>query len=268
MGNYPKTAGETLKRVRAAKPLIHSITNYVVMNSTANVLLAAGASPVMAHATEEVEELALQASAVVINIGTLSKTWIDSMVLAVRVCRDRGIPYVLDPVGAGATDFRTQTTRRLIREATPTVIRGNASEIMAIAQHGGSARGVDTTDGMEKGSDAARELAISIGSTVAVTGSEDFVTDGEIALRVRGGHPLLTAVTGTGCAADVLIAAFLSQEADPPVAAACALAYFGVAAQKAADQAAGPGSFWVKVIDELHGTTPAELQSKVRIDRA
>ncbi len=266
MTDYRKMAGATLHAIRSSKPVVHNITNYVVMNSTANVLLAMGASPIMAHAPEEVEELVAIAGSLVINIGTLSKPWIDSMMVAARACASAGKPYVLDPVGSGATKLRTETAKTLIREATPTVVRGNASEILSLSPEGGAARGVDSAHTVDQAVDAARHVANSLKTVVAVTGEKDLVTDGRSSVAISGGHALMGYVTGTGCAATVIVAAFLAAEKDPVAATACGLAFFKLAGEKAASMAEAPGSFWVRVLDALYSITPDELESKARID--
>jgi hydroxyethylthiazole kinase len=268
MPDYGKSAGEILARIRAHKPVVHSITNYVVMNSTANVLLAMGASPIMAHALEEIEEVVSIANAVVVNIGTLSKSWIESMRSACRVAADLGKPFVLDPVGSGATKLRTSTARNLIETALPTVIRGNASEILSLSAQGAKTRGVDSINSMEDAIEAARAIAASLGTIIAVTGERDLVTDGKRSLIITGGHPLLGYVTGTGCAATVIIAAFLAEEKDPMISTAAALAFFGLAGERAASQAPTPGSFWISVVDELYAITPEELETAARITEA
>jgi len=265
MADYGKSAGKMLARIRSARPVVHSITNYVVMNSTANVLLAMGASPIMAHAAEELEELVHIASSVVINIGTLSSPWIESMTMTAHLCKVEGKPFVLDPVGAGATRLRTDTAFQLIT-SLPTVIRGNASEILALSPQGGITRGVDSVNEIEDAMDAARSISDSLGTVIAVTGERDLVTDGTRSLIVHGGHPLMGYVTGTGCAATVTVGAFLAVEKDPLAATASALAFFGLAGQKAAEVASAPGSFWVQVIDALYNITPEELEAETRID--
>jgi hydroxyethylthiazole kinase len=258
-------AGEILARIRDSRPIVHSITNYVVMNSTANVLLAMGASPIMAHAPEEIEDLSLITSSLVINIGTLSKPWIESMMLAGRLAKVAGKPFVLDPVGSGATKLRTETARNIIKSSLPTAIRGNASEILSLSPQGGTTRGVDSIHSMEDAVDAARSIATSLGTVIAVTGERDLVTDGKRSLIVSGGSPLMGYVTGTGCAASVIVGAFLAAEKDAVTASACALAFFKLAGEKAATEAKSPGSFWVKVLDALFEITPADLDSKARI---
>ncbi|MBI5568618.1 MAG: hydroxyethylthiazole kinase [Desulfomonile tiedjei] len=267
MSQYQKTAGEILGRIRRARPVVHSITNYVVMNSTANVLLAMGASPIMAHAQEEIEEIVTIASSVVINIGTLSQPWIQSMKAAAQTAKKAGKPFLLDPVGAGATKLRTRTALDIIDAAVPTVVRGNASEILSLSSQGGTTRGVDSIHTPEEALDPAREIALSMETVIAVTGQRDIVTDGRRSLVVSGGDALMSYVTGTGCAASVIIGAFLAEEMDPLVATACALAFFGVAGEKAASEAPVPGSFWVKVLDALYTITPEQLGAAARISR-
>lgn len=266
--NYSRTAARILSQVRANRPVVHSITNYVVMNSTANVLLAMGASPIMAHAPEEMEELVNIAGCVVINIGTLSRPWIGSMITTVRLCSRTGTPYVLDPVGAGATALRTDTAKDLIKTAKPKTIRGNASEILALSPQGGITRGVDAMHDVTDAIQAAAGIASSLETVVGVTGERDLVTDGTRSLIVTGGHPLMGYVTGTGCAASVIVGAFLAMEEDALLATSSALAFFGLAGEKAAEEANAPGTFWVKVLDALYAITPEELESRARIEEA
>lgn len=268
MTDYAARAGEILRKVREARPVVHNVTNYVVMNSTANVLLAMGASPIMSHAPEELEELIRIAGVCVINIGTLSTGWVPSMTRAAELCSQIGKPYVLDPVGAGATQLRTETAAEIIRWAVPAAIRGNASEILALSEKGGATRGVDSVHAVHDAIDAANELARLHGTVVAATGVQDFVTNGDMGLVVTGGHQLMEYVTGTGCAASVVTAAFIAVDDDPLVASASGLAYFGLAGEKAAGAAHAPGSFWVKLLDALYEITPEELAQKARIKTA
>ncbi len=258
-------AAVALAALRERRVLVHSITNYVVMNSTANVLLAAGASPVMAHAREEVEEMAALAGAVVLNIGTLSPAWVEAMRLAGAAANRHRVPVVLDPVGAGATTYRTTTARSLASELEIAVIRGNASEILSVAGLDATTRGVDAAHDVGEAARVGAELARRLGCAVAITGEVDLVTDGARVFEIRGGHPLMGRVTGTGCAATALVAAFCAVEADPAVAAAGALAYFGIAGERAAERAAGPGSFQIALYDALAAISPAELAAAARI---
>jgi hydroxyethylthiazole kinase len=265
MSSINKRAGEILAGVRSSNPVVHSITNYVVMNSTANVLLAVGAAPIMAHASEELDEITSIASSVVLNIGTLSKSWVECMILAGRFAKSKSKPLVLDPVGAGATKLRTDAANKIINSSPPSVIRGNASEILSLSPSDGKTRGVDSMHASQDALDAARHIAESRGTVVAVTGATDYITDGRISYKVSNGHELLSKVTGTGCAATVVIGAFLAVE-DSALAAAAALAYFGLAGETAAKKAKGPGSFWIGVIDALYNITPEDLQKGARIE--
>ncbi len=265
MADATIAAAEALEMMRRKNPVVHSITNYVVMNSTANVLLSIGAAPIMSHAMEELEEIVSIANSVVINIGTLSKPWIESMNVAARLSKAMEKNLVLDPVGAGATQLRTNTAHEILTQSTPTVVRGNASEIMSLAAAGGTTRGVDSVNRSDEAFEAAKSIAQKTGAVVAATGAQDFITNGSESYVVSNGHPLLSKVTGTGCAATVTIAAFLASDMDPCVATAGALAYFGLAGEHAAKNANGPGSFWVNMIDALYNITPDQLAREARI---
>lgn len=255
----------TLMDIRARKPLIHNITNFVVMNSTANVLLALGASPVMAHAMGEVEEMVAYAGALVLNIGTLEKPWIEAMILAARKATTLNTPIVLDPVGAGATRLRTETCGHILAEAKVSVVRGNASEILALGAGLGGGKGVDSTRGVDEAVEAARELARRLSAVIAITGPVDLVTDGERILRLAGGHPLMAMVTGTGCAATAVIGAFLAVEPDPFLATACGLSFFKSCGERAAVGASGPGTFAVQLVDALYTISPEEAAASCRV---
>ncbi len=250
----------TLQAVREQAPLVHSITNYVSMDVTANALLAAGAAPAMVHAEEEVEHFVGIASALVINIGTLSPPWVRAMERAARRAVELGTPWVLDPVGAGATPYRTRTAGDLAGLA-PTVIRGNASEILALAGTGAGARGVDSVHASGDAAGVAASLAQRIGCVVVVTGAIDYVTDGYRMVAVANGHPLMTRVTALGCTASALVGAFLAVQSDAVVASAHALAVLAVAGEVAADGAEGPGSLRVRLLDALHTLGPEKLAS-------
>ena len=258
--------GTTLRDLRERKPLVHQITNYVVMNETANATLALGALPVMAHAPEEVEEMVGLASALVLNIGTLSKHWIDAMLIAGRAASERGIPVVLDPVGAGATAYRTDTARRILDEVRVTVLRGNPGEVATLVGADAEVRGVESmTIGLEPPA-LAREAARGLGVVVSVTGPIDNVSDGERSLSVANGHPLLAAVTGTGCTSTALTGCFLALKPDEPLeAAAEALAALGVAAEDAAARAEGPGTVHARLYDALAALDPDTLDGHARI---
>jgi hydroxyethylthiazole kinase len=258
--------GETLRRIRETKLLVHQITNYVVMNETANATLALGALPVMAHAREEVEEMVGLASALVINIGTLSAPWVESMLLAGRAASVRGIPVVLDPVGAGATRYRTETAKRILDEVGVTVLRGNAGEVATLIGVDAEVRGVESVGAVDDPRELARTAAAAFGCIASVTGPVDHVSDGERTLAVANGHELLAAVTGTGCMSSALTGCFLAGKRDEPLAAAAeALAAFGVAGEDAAVDAKGPGSFHVGLYDALAALDPATLDGRAKI---
>lgn len=263
--SHTTAAWDALQALRASKPLVHNITNYVVMNNSANALLAIGASPAMVHAAEEVEAFVEIASALVINIGTLSPDWVEAMHLATRRAVALNKPWALDPVGTGATPYRTQVAHTLIGER-PTVVRGNASEILALANASDvSTRGVDSTEESEAALLPARELALQRGCVVAVTGAIDIVTDGEQVLRVANGHPLMTRVTGLGCSATAIIGAFLTVHPDPLEATAFALAIFGLAGEIAAQHARGPGSLQMHLLDALYQLDQTAIQKGIKI---
>jgi hydroxyethylthiazole kinase len=258
-------AAATLERVRSESPLVQNITNYVVMNTTANALLAVGASPAMVHAVEEVEEFVGISRALVINVGTLSAPWVEAMRAAATRAAERGIPWVLDPVGAGATAFRTGVSQELAR-LRPAAIRGNASEIMAVAGGSGGTKGVDSTQRSADSLDAARELASRLGTVVAVTGATDYVTDGTRMVAVSNGHAMMARVTGLGCTATALCGAFLAVEKDPLAAVAHALAVLGVAGEMAADLSHGPGSLQLHLLDALYTMDERVLADRARVD--
>ncbi|MBC8419178.1 MAG: hydroxyethylthiazole kinase [Pseudomonadota bacterium] len=259
-------AAENLKAIRAKKPLIHNITNYVVMNYTANALLACGASPVMAHAPEEVEEMVSFAGALVLNIGTLTKAWVDAMLIAGKKANKLNVPIVLDPVGSGATRLRTESAKQLINELSVSVIRGNASEVLSLAREGSRTKGVDSIHSVEEAENAALVLAKELNTTLAITGPIDLITDGERIFRVLNGHELMGFVTGTGCTATALIGAFLSVDRDPVSATATALAYFGLAGEIGAAVSKGPGSFQIALLDALFGMDEKILSNGAKIE--
>jgi len=258
--------GQTLGRLRERKPLVHQITNYVVMNETANATLALGALPVMAHAREEVEEMVGLAGALVLNIGTLSPHWINAMLLAGKAANARDVPVVLDPVGAGATRYRTDTARRILDEVKVTVLRGNQGEVATLVGVEAEVRGVESVEFGGEAADLARAAARSLSLVASVTGPVDHVSDGDRVLAIANGHELLATVTGTGCMSSAITGCFLAAKPIPPLeAAAEALAAFGVAAEDAALVAKGPGSFHVALYDALAALDPETLDGRARI---
>jgi hydroxyethylthiazole kinase len=257
--------GADLRTIRERKPLVHQITNYVVMNETANATLALGALPVMAHAPQEVAEMTSAAGALVLNIGTLSQPWIHGMLLAGAAANRAGVPIVLDPVGAGATQYRTATALRLLDDLDIAVVRGNAAEIATLAGQEAQIRGVESV-GVGAGPELADAAARALGSVAAVTGPVDHISDGRARYAVANGHELLGTVTGTGCMATAMTGCFLAVQPDPLSAAAEALVAFGVAAEDAAADAKGPGSFHVALYDALAALDPDKLESRARVE--
>jgi hydroxyethylthiazole kinase len=259
--------GATLAVIRERKPLVHQITNYVVMNETANVTLAVGALPVMAHAREEVEEMVGLAGALVINIGTLSPHWVDAMLLAGAAASQTGTPVVLDPVGAGATRYRTETARRILAEVDVTVLRGNAGEVATLVGVEAEVRGVESIGAGGDSAELARLAARNLGLVASVTGAVDHVSDGERTLSIANGHELLASITGTGCMSSAVTGCFLGAKPSLPLeAAAEALIAFGVAGEDAAVDARGPGSFHVNLYDALAALSPASLSAKAKVE--
>jgi hydroxyethylthiazole kinase len=259
-------AADNLRNLREKKPLIHNITNYVAMNYTANALLSCGASPVMAHAAEEVEEMVSLAGALVLNIGTLTPQWVEAMLRAGKKANALKVPIVLDPVGSGATRLRTESAKRLIRELSIEVVRGNASEVLSLAEKETRTKGVDALHSVEEAKDTAIALARELKTTVAITGKVDLITDGKRICKVHNGHEMMGMVTGTGCTATVIIGAFLAVDADPVEATTTALAYFGLAGENAATQTKSPGSYQIALLDALFSIDEEELRSGAKIE--
>ena len=260
--------GATLALLRETKPLVHQITNYVVMNETANATLALGALPVMAHAREEVEEMVGLASALVLNIGTLSEHWIEAMLLAGRAANGRGVPIVLDPVGAGATRYRTETAKRLLDELRIAVVRGNAGEVATLVGVEAEVRGVEAIGVPGDAAELARTAGRTLGTVAAVTGPVDHVSDGDQVIGVANGHELLAAVSGTGCMATAIAGCFLAVKPETPLeAAAEALVAFGAAGEDAAKDARGPGTFHAGLYDALAGLDPETLDSRAKLQQ-
>jgi hydroxyethylthiazole kinase len=240
-----------LTAIHQKKPLIHHITNGVVMNDTANITLAIGALPVMAHAIEEVEEMVSIAGALVLNIGTLTTEQIEAMLRAGRRANALGIPIVLDPVGAGATRMRTQAALRLLTELHITAIRGNASEIAALIGVAGETRGVESISVAAERETLAQQAAQKLACTTAITGARDVISDGSRMAFVENGHPLLASITGSGCMATSLVGAFLAVESDALLATTAGLIAMGLAGEMAAPAASGPGTFRSHLLDAV-----------------
>jgi len=259
-------AGQSLRLLRERKPLVHQITNYVVMNETANATLALGALPVMAHAREEVEEMVGLADALVINIGTLSPPWVEAMIAAGRAANARGVPVVVDPVGAGATGYRTETAKRILTEVDVAVLRGNAGEVATLLGVSAEVRGVESIGAGGEPAELARDAARALAVVASVTGPVDHVSDGERVAKVANGDAMLATVTGTGCMSSAVTGCFLAVAASPFDAAVEALVAFGVAGEDAARDAKGPGTFHANLYDALAALDPATLDARAKTE--
>lgn len=256
--------GLALARMRDAAPLVQNITNYVAMNIMANVMLAAGASPAMVHALEEAADFAALADAITINIGTLSPAWLKGMEATAKAAAEQQKTWVLDPVAIGATAYRQIAVAKLLAHK-PTIIRGNASEIMALAgltQHG---KGVDSHDAVAAAMEGANKLAQQTGGVVAVSGAHDYVTDGQQGFTIKNGHPLMPRVTALGCSLNGVIAAFAAHADSPIKATIAAMAYYSVAGEIAGNDANGPGSFAVAFLDALANLGPDQVDQQAHI---
>ncbi|MDP3564319.1 MAG: hydroxyethylthiazole kinase [Methanoregula sp.] len=261
----PAQLSDLFARVRKNHPLVHHITNYVTVNDCANITICAGGAPIMADAIEEVAEMTGIVGALVLNIGTLNKVQITSMIAAGKMANERKIPIILDPVGTGATRYRTDTARRLLDKLEITILKGNAGEIGVLAGADGKVRGVDSAGLTGDHVAIAKEYALSDGLTVVVSGETDIVTDGKRVVLVENGHAMMGGISGTGCMAASVTGACAAESRDPVLAAATALAAFGIAGERAAAVARGPYSFKVALFDELAGLTPAALRSAAKI---
>lgn len=256
----------SVKAIRRKSPIVHNITNYVAMNNTANALLAIGASPVMAHAEEEVADMVNIAQALVINIGTLSDRWVSAMFRAITRAGELGIPVILDPVGAGATVYRTKTARELIKKGSPSIIRGNASEIMALLDDESKTKGVDSAASSDSAVVAARRLSEIHQCIICISGATDYIVERERMIRVENGHPLMTRVTGLGCTASALCGAFAAVDNSAVEATAKAMAVMGIAGELAARKAEGPGSMQMHFLDCLYGLTEDDIRRQLKVE--
>lgn len=254
--------------VREKSPLVHSITNYVVMNNTANALLAIGASPIMAHAHKEMKDMVSIIGALVVNIGTLDEYWVQSMRLAIGQALEMKKPWILDPVGAGATPYRNEVLEELL-QLHPTIIRGNASEIIALAsKHTVTTKGVDSTHQSVEAIQAAGMLNKNFGSVVCISGATDIILHRDSVIKLSNGHPMMEHVTGMGCTATALIGAFAAVlPSEPQQATIAAMALLGVAGEMAAKISAGPGSLQVNILNSLYTITEEEFNKNVKISK-
>jgi hydroxyethylthiazole kinase len=254
-----------IETVRAQSPLVHNITNFVVMNNTANALLAVGASPIMAHAHSEVQDMTSICQSLVINIGTLDEYWVKSMLLAAEKAHQLNKPWILDPVGAGATSYRNHTISALLCYK-PTVIRGNASEIMALAKDNTTpTKGVDSTAESNEAIVAAKMIVDEYETLVCISGKTDIIVGKDTLIYLNNGDALMTKVTGLGCSATAVIGAFIAVIKNTAEAIAAAMGLFSIAGELAAKQSAGPGSLQVQLLDKLHNITEEEFLQTLKI---
>ncbi len=262
MINREKLAA-SLDKVRSGSPLVHCITNYVAMNFNANALLAIGASPVMAHAKEEMADMTAIASSLVLNIGTLDEQWVEGIFAAGESMKNLGRPIVFDPVGSGATPYRTAISKRIIEECRPTIIRGNGSEIMSLVDADILSKGVDSSVSSDVALQAAKALAQSSGAVVVISGATDYITDGQRVETITNGSSMMTAVTAMGCTATVVIGAFSAICDSAFDAALYAMALMGVAGERAAAISAAPATLQLNFLDTLYSISSEELAQSV-----
>lgn len=256
-----------IQSVKQQSPLVHNITNYVVMNTSANALLAVGASPIMAHAKSEVSDMVAIAHALVINIGTLDEYWAEAMLQAAEKAHTLNKPWVLDPVGAGATPFRDDILQQLL-QFKPTVVRGNASEITALAKvHKTITKGVDSTLESNEAIDAAKTISAQFNTVVCISGATDIITNNQQTIFIENGQPLMTKVTGLGCSASALIGAFVGIVEDKMEATAAAMTLLGIAGELAEKQSQGPGSLQLNLLDKLYNITEEEFANHIKISK-
>jgi len=265
MKKYNQIAGSLLLKIREKKPLIHHITNMVVMNDTANVTLHFGALPVMAHSRDEVTEMTAMAGALVLNIGTLTKELIGTMMKAGKQANKLNIPIIVDPVGSGATDLRTQASLKLLKGLKIAVLRGNSGEIGSLIGAGGKVKGVESVEGVKNPGMVVQTAATKFKTVVIVTGKRDYLSDGKRNLIIDNGHQLLATNTGTGCMATTAIACFCAVEPDCLIASAAALACYGLAAEKAAKKSVSPASFKVALLDNIYNLDAKDVIKGARI---
>lgn len=255
-----------LQTIKKSSPLIHNITNYVVMESSANGLLAIGASPIMAHAIEEVSDIVKIANCLILNIGTLSPQWIIGMRIALHAANQKKIPVVLDPVGSGATTYRTNTAQELLQHGKITVIRGNASEISSLFGDNGSTKGVDSLLNSKDCQEQAKNLALQNKCTIWMSGLTDVITDGKSTILVDNGHPFMSKVTGMGCLASAITGAFLSINSNVLISTAHAAITMGIVGEIAARVSLGPATFKLHFIDHLYKLSLEEIEGHIRLN--
>lgn len=256
---------KVLSQLQEKSPLVHNITNYVTMNNTANALLSIGASPVMAHAIEEVEEMVKISSALVINIGTLSPHWVQAMIKAGIAAKENNIPVIFDPVGVGATSYRNEVAKTILQECKPDIVRGNASEILSLIKSNVKTKGVDSTIAVDNVVSSAKDLANDLNTVVVVSGETDYITDGSKSAFIENGSPMMVKVTGMGCTATAIVAAFAGTLKNPFDAGVAGMAVMGIAGELAAKKSEGPGSLQLIFLDTLYNLNKMDINSLLKM---
>ena len=269
MREITKQINEGLEKLRQEGPLIHHLTNHVVMNDCANITLHIGGAPVMTFAPQETEEMASLASGVVLNIGTLTEEYVEEMITAGKVARQKGVPVLLDPVGAGATSMRTSAAKRILDEVGVDIIKGNAGEISVLAGIDATVRGVDSMGTSMEPSSVVQKMAADYKIVAVITGETDWVSNGEDTYKVKNGHKYLSALVGTGCMLDSITTAFASAMEDRSMASVAALAVFGISAELAAlnPEVKGPASFKKSLFDEIYNINGDKIEKRAKIEK-
>lgn len=254
-----------LSKLKTQSPLVQSITNYVVMNTTANALLAAGASPIMAHSKSEIKDMVNIVGALVVNIGTLDEYWSESMLMGAAHAHAIQKPWVLDPVGAGATPYRNQVLTKLLH-FKPSIIRGNASEIMSLVSINIKSKGVDSTNSSDEALEAGILLSKQSGAVVSISGEVDYIIDGDRIAKIKNGNPMMAKVTGMGCTASALTGAMVAIEKNLLLASTAAMALMGVAGEIAAEKSSGPGTLQMHFYDALYNLEQKEFEQRMNVE--
>jgi len=259
------TPSELLLEVRKKKPLVHHITNYVTVNDCANICICAGGSPVMTDERKDIEEMVAMASAVVLNIGTLNERTVESMLIAGHEANKADIPVILDPVGAGATSYRTSVVGTILGKVDIAVIKGNAGEIGTLAGTGGKVRGVDSASGTDNKLDSVMTLAEKEGCVVASTGKTDFVSDGRKSAILNNGHDLLECISGTGCMVSSVVGCYVGSCGPSVDSVMSAISVFNISGELAAKMSDGPGTFKMSLMDAMYNLQPDVVGERLRI---
>ncbi|MBN1151334.1 hydroxyethylthiazole kinase [candidate division WOR-3 bacterium] len=255
-----------LKKLREKRPLIHHITNFVVMNQTANLTLAIGGQPVMSHALDEVEEMVSYAGCLLLNIGTLTPELVHSMIIAGKKAEELGVPVVFDPVGAGATKLRTESALKILSEVKVSILRANPAEALICAGMEAEIVGVDSKETQDTALEKVREASKILGVVMAVTGKKDIITDSIKTVICTNGHEIMSRVTGTGCSSSTSVSCFAAVEKDLFSAAVCGVSFFSLAGEIAAEKSNGPGSFEVSLSDKIYGVAEEDIKNRLKIE--